>query len=294
MKKILILGLIVCSLLVVPMGSVVGADQDISVEDTTGDVEDAEGNIVERKNIDIAELICIKTGKRVELQLKLVEGGKIDNSINFGYEITLSTSDNQYIASLMPLADEELTVSDQDGNILPDVEYSGVGTRTLSVSFNLSSTDEECSTLSAFTLEYSDEGEIFFDTAPGEGFLSVDAGGPYEGKVGESIDFTGSIEDGGSPPYTWEWDFGDGDTSYEQNPTHTYDEAGTYEVTLAVIDSTGFGFGFDYVNVTISSNGNNNGNGQSGALDSGLILFVALIAIIFVVGIVIVVFIIRR
>jgi PKD repeat protein len=35
---------------------------------------------------------------------------------------------------------------------------------------------------------------------------------------------------------TWIWDFGDGQTSTEQNPTHTYAEAGIYTVTLSVID----------------------------------------------------------
>ncbi len=32
----------------------------------------------------------------------------------------------------------------------------------------------------------------------------------------------------------WEWDFGDGDTSNRQNPTHQYDEDGTYRVSLTV------------------------------------------------------------
>ena len=35
-------------------------------------------------------------------------------------------------------------------------------------------------------------------------------------------------------PTTWAWDFGDGNTSTEQNPTHTYAAAGTYTVSLAV------------------------------------------------------------
>jgi len=30
----------------------------------------------------------------------------------------------------------------------------------------------------------------------------------------------------------WEWDFGDGNTSFENSPTHTYDEPGEYTVTL--------------------------------------------------------------
>ena len=40
-------------------------------------------------------------------------------------------------------------------------------------------------------------------------------------------------------PDTWEWDFGDGNTSTEQNPVHAYSETGTYTVTLTVTNSYG-------------------------------------------------------
>jgi hypothetical protein len=65
--------------------------------------------------------------------------------------------------------------------------------------------------------------------------LVCSAGGPYTGEVNEEIQFTGSAF-GGTEPYTWAWDFGDGETSDEQNPTHAYDAAGVYNVTLTVTD----------------------------------------------------------
>ena len=37
----------------------------------------------------------------------------------------------------------------------------------------------------------------------------------------------------------WEWDFGDGESSTMENPTHVYDTPGTYTVTLTVKDITG-------------------------------------------------------
>lgn len=37
----------------------------------------------------------------------------------------------------------------------------------------------------------------------------------------------------------FEWDFGDGNTSVNQNPTHTYDTPGTYEVFLVASNGTG-------------------------------------------------------
>jgi PKD repeat protein len=63
-----------------------------------------------------------------------------------------------------------------------------------------------------------------------------DADGPYNGLINEEIQFNGYVVNGESP-YTWHWDFGDGETSNEQNPTHIYDVMGNYTVTLTVTDS---------------------------------------------------------
>ena len=65
--------------------------------------------------------------------------------------------------------------------------------------------------------------------------LEADADGPYEGTAGIPIQFNGNAT-GGCPPYTWFWDFGDGSTSTEQNPVHTYESPGNYTVTLTVTD----------------------------------------------------------
>lgn len=44
---------------------------------------------------------------------------------------------------------------------------------------------------------------------------------------------------GGAPPYEYAWAFGDGASSVEANPSHTYSARGDYEVTLTVTDATG-------------------------------------------------------
>ncbi|UCF49796.1 MAG: PKD domain-containing protein, partial [Thermoplasmatales archaeon] len=66
--------------------------------------------------------------------------------------------------------------------------------------------------------------------------FSVNAHGPYYGEIGEPIQFTGSAENG-TPPYEYNWDFGDGNSSNEQNPTHTYSNNGNYTVILSVTDN---------------------------------------------------------
>lgn len=40
------------------------------------------------------------------------------------------------------------------------------------------------------------------------------------------------------PPTGWSWDFGDGNTSTDQNPLHTYNYAGFYTVNLTVTNAT--------------------------------------------------------
>ena len=43
----------------------------------------------------------------------------------------------------------------------------------------------------------------------------------------------------GTPPLTWHWDFGDGNTSDEQHVDYTYTTPGTYNVTLMVTNDAG-------------------------------------------------------
>ena len=66
--------------------------------------------------------------------------------------------------------------------------------------------------------------------------VTVEASGPYYGLINEPVQFYGFAV-GGYKPYTWYWDFGDTNTADEQNPTHTYTEAGKYDVILTVTDS---------------------------------------------------------
>lgn len=51
-------------------------------------------------------------------------------------------------------------------------------------------------------------------------------------------------------PTRWEWDFGDGNQSTLQNPTHTYSASGTYVVTLEVTNSQGVDSVSQFVSVS--------------------------------------------
>ena len=59
---------------------------------------------------------------------------------------------------------------------------------------------------------------------------------PPSGQTGQSISFSASAF-GGSPPYTYSWNFGDGSTDVGATPSHAYSSSGIFDVTVAVTDS---------------------------------------------------------
>jgi len=67
----------------------------------------------------------------------------------------------------------------------------------------------------------------------------AEVNGPYYGKVGQVIEFNGTAY-GGSKPYRWFWDFGDGEISEQKNPEHVYMKPGKYMVSFTVTDSNGY------------------------------------------------------
>jgi hypothetical protein len=57
-------------------------------------------------------------------------------------------------------------------------------------------------------------------------------------RSGESVQFTVQVA-GGFSPYSYQWDFGDGKTSNDPAPLHSYRGAGDYSVSLTVTDDRG-------------------------------------------------------
>jgi len=55
----------------------------------------------------------------------------------------------------------------------------------------------------------------------------------------DMIQFNDTSTDADGQVRSWLWDFGDGYTSTEQNPNHTYALKGTYDITLTAIDNDG-------------------------------------------------------
>jgi PKD repeat protein len=70
----------------------------------------------------------------------------------------------------------------------------------------------------------------------GAGPLADFAGVPQSGQLPLAVAFQDMCT---GAPTAWRWDFGDGVTSSERNPSHTYTRAGTYGITLTCSNAFG-------------------------------------------------------
>lgn len=62
------------------------------------------------------------------------------------------------------------------------------------------------------------------------------SGSPISGTMPLTVQFT---DTSAKSPASWRWTFGDGQTSTQQNPTHTYSKVGKYTVTLTATNTAG-------------------------------------------------------
>lgn len=74
------------------------------------------------------------------------------------------------------------------------------------------------------------------------------------GKVPLTVNFKANCEDSDGNCVSFSWDFGDGLTSTEENPSHTYQNVGIYKVRLKAVDNDGGGDSscYSYGGITIA------------------------------------------
>ncbi|GAA2148819.1 hypothetical protein GCM10009760_41310 [Kitasatospora kazusensis] len=108
----------------------------------------------------------------------------------------------------------------------PSHTYSSAGTYTATLTVTDSASPANTATSQVTTTV----------NAVGNPLAATASGTPTSGQVPLTVAFTGTGT-GGTPAYSYSWNFGDGTTGTTQNPSHTYSTPGTYTATLTVTDS---------------------------------------------------------
>ncbi|OQX79442.1 MAG: hypothetical protein B6D61_03495, partial [Bacteroidetes bacterium 4484_249] len=105
----------------------------------------------------------------------------------------------------------------------PEHEYTNAGVYTVSL------------TVSDGSLEDTETKTDYITVNPAIAPDADFSGTPTSGYAPLTVNFTDESSVG-LPIVSWDWDFGDGSGSTEQNPEHVYENAGTYDVSLTIFD----------------------------------------------------------
>ncbi|MCZ7357299.1 MAG: PKD domain-containing protein [Candidatus Methanoperedens sp.] len=146
--------------------------------------------------------------------------------------ITVSPSSATVVAGKT----QTFTATDQNGNpvsVIWSVSDESVGTTDAGGVFK--ALKAGTTTVKAASGGVVGSASVTVEPIPLEATASAN---PTEGNVPLEVFFTGSASSGVSP-YSFSWNFGDGEASTLQNPTHKYKSTGVYDATLTVTDSQG-------------------------------------------------------
>ena len=219
-------------------GPLVGAGVDIALNDRTSLVIEGISNATFPDiNIDARDdqfagfdlISSITVGLKINFKRAFtpVEVLAIDGpaDLEAGDDGTFSATTNDEIAT-QPV---EYRWDWGDGTtatgLLATHSYANAGTYTVTFTAdNGGSTDSESMTVT-----------VVPPPVPAE-IITINAN-PSPATSGEAVSFSSNVQ--GDTPITYNWDFGDGNTGSGANPTHTYETAGTYTVTLEVSNETG-------------------------------------------------------
>ncbi len=152
---------------------------------------------------------------------------RITSCVDSVISIINTSTDENYIDEYL----WEFQIPDNGGGTIP-LSYD---TRDIVVNFPGPGFYEGIMTLNPGT-QCSDSAFIEVTISPP---ILGDFEGVYDTCVAGPVEFADLTDPNGAVLGTWEWDYGDGNTSDEQNPTYQYDEPGLFDVTLIVTDTIG-------------------------------------------------------
>jgi len=165
----------------------------------------------------------------------------------------IETKPNYIVVTTPPVPDANFTGTPLYGNLPMTVQFTNHTTGTVT---SWSWTFGDGGTAAAknpahtynyaglFTVSLTANGPSGTDTETKTNYVTVNTppapvaaftGSPTSGDYPLLVNFT---DQSTNQPYTWSWDFGDGGTSTTRYPSHTYQSAGSFTVSLTV---TGYG-----------------------------------------------------
>jgi PKD repeat protein len=174
------------------------------------------------------------------------------------YTVTLTASNeygNSYVSKaflihVIPALKSQFTANPKEGNIPLVVKFTDMSTGSPE-SWNWNFGDGSTSSQPDPIHTYSTPGKFIINLTVTRGFyqdtssLAIVAGGvPATDFVADKttvgintpVHFTDTTR---YSPISWSWDFGDGATATDQNPTHAYTAKGIYTVTLTATNNNG-------------------------------------------------------
>ena len=113
----------------------------------------------------------------------------------------------------------------------PKHTYNSAGSKTITLVVTDNDSDDSAPVSIDITI---------YDVANDAPTASIDQpSGNLTITAGDTVDFQGSGSDSDGSISSYAWDFKDGGTSTQQDPSHTFNTEGTYEVSLIVTDNDG-------------------------------------------------------
>lgn len=135
--------------------------------------------------------------------------------------------------------DRSVEVSIDDSSFSPENLLEVTGEEDWTASWNVTGVTAGQHTIYARALQEGDASPVdSVNVTVGESVTGPTADFTW-GIDNRTVSFFDSSTPGDAQITGWSWDFGDGNTSDQQNPVHSYEAFGTYDVVLTVVDADG-------------------------------------------------------
>jgi PKD repeat protein len=134
------------------------------------------------------------------------------------------------------VTDDKVTVTISSGTLAPGRSVVGTGTYAITqADIDAGSVNNIASATGTFNAQTVTSKQVTVKVKLQEPWAYISAK-PTSGKAPLTVQFTDKSK---YKPIQWEWNFGDGTTSTEQNPSHVYKTPGKYTVTLVAKNAGG-------------------------------------------------------